>query len=108
LRPIHLDPAELIAAIARRAEYAKCEELAIGDLAVHRIVYEDDLLNEEAQHRSLQHCFLYLGVAPTLVATDLVRTTSAPLPNYIANFEEIAIALGMTPYAQMLTDQAYP
>lgn len=107
LEPVRVEPTELLAAIASRDEHRRDEEAAIGSLVVHRMVYENDLISPEAQRRSLESCFGFLGVAPEPVFTDLVRGVTGPLSSHIVNYASVVAALAGTPYEHLLADPAY-
>lgn len=107
LKPIRVDPTELLEAITRRARYRRDEEEAIGNLPVYRMVYEDDLISPQAQQRSLTSCFAFLGVSDEPISTDLVRGVTGSVSSHIVNYTDVAVALGGTPYKHLLEDPAY-
>jgi hypothetical protein len=107
LRPIRVEPADLLETMNRRAAYQRSEEAAVRGVLVHRMVYEDDLIDPGSQRRSLRSCCAFLGVRPERVSTDLVRSVTGPVSSYILNYSDVVDALAGTPYEQFLTDPAY-
>ena len=104
LEPVRIDPPALLAALDKRAEHRRSEEAAIAGLVVHRMVYEDDLIDLEAQRRSLKGCFAFLGVPSEPVVTDLIRGVTGPVSSHIVNYREVAEVLKGTPYEHWLED----
>lgn len=107
VKPVHFEPEELLEVMNRRAEHRRKEEAAVLNLDVHRMVYEDDLIDPVVQQRSLNDCFTFLGVPLQPVFTDLIRGVTGPLSSYFSNYSEVAAALKNTQYEHFLSDPAY-
>jgi hypothetical protein len=107
ISPMRLEPSALLEMMNKRAKHGRNEAAALGQLAAHRIVYENDLLSQLRQQRCLTECFRFLDVPPQRVDTDLVRGVTGPLPSLITNYDEVVAALRDTEYECFLNDTAY-
>lgn len=68
------------------------------------ICYEDDLLDNSKHQQTLDKIFDYLDVESVPVGTNLFRTTSDQLSDFIENYDEIAEAVKKTKYAKFLDE----
>lgn len=97
---LRIDPERLLASIeAIKGRQAK-EEETIRGLPVCRVVYDDDLLLEEAQQRTADRVVAWLGLEPAKIRVDLVPTSPRRLGDMVENYDEIVNALAKTPEAE--------
>src|SRR5581483_5136873 len=75
---------------------------ALAGVPVLELVYEDDLLEPEAQQRTADRVCSYLGLAPAPVKTDLVKLAPRSVADQLENFDEVAALISQTRFAGLL------
>ncbi|MBE9126705.1 MULTISPECIES: Stf0 family sulfotransferase [unclassified Coleofasciculus] len=100
----YIDCDELIKQIQDGEMYLEKEKEVLDNLNLPyiTILYEDDLLKTEKHQETLNRIFDYLGLSSIPVKTQLVRTTSDQLSDFIENYEEVVKAVRQTNYAEFL------
>jgi hypothetical protein len=94
---LHIDPQRLMASVEAIQQRHQREERTIADLPVCRVVYDDDLLREEAQQRTCERIFDWLGLEQAPIRCDLKPTSPKKLSDMIENYDDIVQALAGTP-----------
>ena len=72
------------------------ERVALGDLPRLDIVYDDDLLGEEAQRRTTARVVEWLGLEPAELRADIRPNTPRRLRDLVENVDELAAAFAGT------------
>lgn len=102
LGPIEVDPAAVLEHVGRRYRMWSIEDDALAGLRHVSLIYEDDLLPEDARQPALDRVFDHLGLPRVPVSTDLRRLGADHLEDLVANADELRAALADTPYAPMV------
>jgi hypothetical protein len=66
------------------------------------ITYEDDLIGVEAQQRTADQVFAFLGIESVPVRTRYVKSAVYAPSDYILNYDEVVASLKGTPYVGFL------
>lgn len=103
-----LDPARVIARTEEIAVSLDAERTALQGLEHLSLCYERDLLDGAARAAALARVHDFLGAPRDHVVADLRSVVQRPLAVTVANFEEIAAAVAMTPFAIYLPALAQP
>ena len=84
--------------------YLSMEKQILDDLKIPyiTIVYEEDLLPGDKQQKTMDRIFDYLDLPSVSVRTNLVRTTSDNMSDFIENYEEVVNIISQTKYAEFL------
>lgn len=84
--------------------YLSMEKQILDDLKIPyiTIVYEEDLLPGDKQQKTMDIIFDYLDLPSVSVRTNLVRTTSDNMSDFIENYEEVVNIISQTKYAEFL------
>lgn len=95
----------LFKTLSDREKFLLEEQKALANLPYLSIIYENDLLNEEAHTRTADRIFNYLGLDSHPVSTKLIRTTSDHLSDFIENYDELVEIISKTKYAKFLESE---
>ena len=106
--PITVDVDMLLGAMAVRTEQAGLERGALAGLPYVQVTYEDDLLDARAHQATLDRISAGIGLPSANARTDVRRITGDDLRETIANYDEVASAVGGTEWAPLLDDPASP
>lgn len=68
------------------------------------ILYERDLLDSEQHQATMDEAFDYLGISRTPVKSDVFRTTSDKMSDFISNYEEVVSFISQSKYAKYLAE----
>lgn len=93
LKTMHLDPAELTAAIDWRLRGLERERMMLDGIARHDLSYERDLLDAETRDARLRPTFDYLGVEPHPLSTHLRKSINRPFSEFLENYDELVEVL---------------
>ena len=101
--PIHVDPVEVLSALAIFEDRVRFLRSALAELPTLELVYEDDLETPEQQASTVDRICAYLGLPPASVQADLVKLTPRSLAEQVENFEEVTALVGATRFAWVLS-----
>ncbi len=101
---VHINCDELFQEMKNGEMYLSMEKKTLDQLEITyiTIVYEDDLLPENKQQQTMDIIFDYLSLPSVLVKTNLVRTTSDNMSDFIENYDELVKIISRTKYAKFL------
>lgn len=108
LAALVVDPKRLLAIMRERERFDREEAAALDGIPSLRITYESDLRDSHRHQVTCDRIFDFLGVPRVSVSTELVRTSSPRISDYIANHEEIFEGLAGTEYAEYARSRAEP
>ena len=101
---VTVDPDMLLGAMEVRSEQGEVERVALEGLPHVSLSYEDDLLRPERHQATLDRISDALGLPRAPARTELRRVTIDDLRTTIANYEEVAAAVGSTRWAPLLDE----
>jgi len=78
------------------------EEEVMDGIPHLNLVYESDLLDRKQHQITCNNVFNYLGLPSAPVETEMKRTSSDKLSDYIGNYEEVAKIIRKTNYVRYL------
>lgn len=94
----------LLGAMAVREEQAEVERAALAGLPHASVCYEDDLLDAERHQATLDRLSDTLDLPRAQARTEVRRITTDDLRTTIANYDEVATAVGSSPWAPLLEE----
>lgn len=100
--PMRVDPVALLCSLAWFEDAGNFIRSALEGVPVLDVVYEDDLLEREAQQRTADRVCAFLGLPAAPVKTDLVKLTPRSIRDQLENFGEVAALLSQTRFARLL------
>lgn len=103
-RTVSLDPAKVEAKIASRADALAWERSLLADIPHLALEYGRDIKSPDVQGETLLRIQNFLGVEPMPTSTSLKKAVTKPLSDTVENWDDVARALGPTPYAHLLSD----
>ena len=99
---VHMDAEKLASEMRSRIQYRE-QEKAILDGREHlEINYEEDLSTPQAQQRTLNDIFEYLGLDAHPVSTNMKKTSKRHLSDQISNYDEVIETVAKQGLAQYL------
>jgi len=99
-----IDSDQLIQNIQKRESCCLEEREVLAQLPHITICYDDELLKAEQHQKTADRIFEYLGVDSVPVQTNLARTSTDNLSDFLENYDEIISVLNKTKYAKFLTE----
>ncbi len=106
-RPMRVDPVAVLCALAWFEDAIGFLRSALAGTPMLRLVYEDDLLEPEAQQRTADRVCSYLGLGAAPVKTDLVKLAPRSVADQLENFDEVAALISQTRFARLLEDGSH-
>lgn len=101
---ITVDPEMLLGAMSVREEQREVEYAALAGVPHVSVCYEDDLLKPERHQATLDRLSDALGLPRARARAEVRRITSDDLRTTIANYDEVASAVGSTRWAPLLKE----
>lgn len=102
LGKVYLEPERVLQAARREREERKRVRDLMEGLSCLNLTYENDLLEEEAQHRTCQKIFQVLRVDPAPVSSVFCKTSTTSLSDSLLNAEEVIRLVRQSELAEYL------
>ncbi len=102
--PMHVDPTVLLRKIKRFEDLEYNHSISLKDFTYQTICYEDDLLTKSKQQATVDRICEYLRIASAPVDTNILRTTSDDVEDFVENYAEISASLENSEYERFLSD----
>ena len=99
---IEVDCDRLIRFLEERESHLAEEDRSLQGIPHLALTYEDDLLDSERQHETVNKVCEFLGCPSEPANTSLIKVGKSRLSDTIDNFEEISQFIGETKYADLL------
>jgi hypothetical protein len=99
-----VDVEMLLGAMSVREEQAEVERAALAGLPHVSVCYEDDLVKPERLQATLDRLSDALDLPRAQARTEVRRITSDDLRTTIANYDEVASAIGSSRWAPLLEE----
>ena len=97
-KKIRISYEELVERIGQIRNFNVFNEALLENKHYMRLVYEDNLLDEEKIQETANNIFSYLGLASVPVKTNYLKTTPNDLSTIIENYEELINKLKKSKY----------
>lgn len=97
-----VDPLEVLSLTWHFENREKLDDQLFEGLRYTTLIYEDDLIDADAQRRTVERVCRVLGVADAPTSTDLVKWHPRAQRDLISNFDQVAAAVASTRYARYL------
>ncbi len=99
---IYIDCDDLARGMRWNKKLLRQEEEVLAGVPHLKLIYEQDLLHTDQHQNTSDRVFDFLGISSVPVKTDLVRTSSNRMSDYVLNYEELVQTVGQTEFAQYL------
>ena len=84
-----IDLDDFVRAVNERIAFESHERQVLANLPYHQVCYETDLEPPAAQQATCDAIFDFLGLEPRQVSTPHRKVNTTPLPELIANYDEV-------------------
>lgn len=88
-----VDCEDLIRRVNNRIAYEKAEHQALADIKYHKVIYEDDLENAEAQQKTIDGVLDYLSLDRQKVSTKHRKVVTQLPEEMIVNYDDFNACL---------------
>ena len=99
---VRVDCDELHRQLVLRSETLRTETECLSGLPLHRIVYEQDLMDPSRHQITLDQVFQFLDLPGAEVSASLVRTSPESIREMVDNYEQVVQSLNGTSYEEFL------
>ena len=93
-----------MAELEKRVRWHQTEDSLMKKIPHIKVIYEDDLKNRGKWDRSMEKVFMYLGIPPVHVQSDLLKTDPRPYDEVIDNYRELIEWLKKTSLGYLIQD----
>ena len=85
---LFLDCDGFVKKVNERVLFSKEEELVLSGIRYHEVVYEDDLENDAAHQRAVDHTLDFLSLERKKVSTKHIKVNTTSIEKLIVNYNE--------------------
>lgn len=101
-KKIHVDYQQLLISMEKREKFQEAESCVLKHIDYVPLVYEKDLLDVDAQQKTVDMLCDLIGISRCPAQTNLVRINIGKLSNIVHNYQEIQAKIEQTRFSQFL------